>query len=451
MPGPALRPRPDQPVGRRLAEDVVARVRRLPAGRVAVDDAQELAAVGQPDVAVDVERADPADVPRRAEPLRRRGREPAPVRRRGVAKDLLRGHVDDVEVVEVRLAVAEERPDRRNVVAPLGGAADADPGDGALAGAVRGTPAPDDVPAVDHEEVAPADGEQLRRALRRAGGLVALAEDRAAPSVLEVDPVDRLRRRIEDERRAVGALDDRPQVDRRVVGKLEERRIADGRPSCTGDRARRSRSGREAGRSSPPGYDRLAVSSDGVGLREQLLGEARVGRDEVDAGADDAARGWPRRGRGRPGPCRSSAIAGPVGLPPPSTNTAAPRPPTTTTRDSSATAARRCISRRALSGRDAAVRASPRAGRASWTREQAAVEALSGRAAGPPGAGLRRREPADDRVREGDRRAIRHPRERLGRPDRHGHDAGARHRDLRRLDDQGAVAARPRPRLGTGP
>jgi len=60
-------------------------------------------------------------------------------------------------------------------------------------------------------------------------------------------------------------------------------------------------------------------------------------------------------------------MAEPDGPWPPSTKTAAPRPPTTMTSESTATAARRCISRRALSGVTRRFR-TPRLGSASWMR-----------------------------------------------------------------------------------
>src|SRR6185503_16885315 len=99
-------------------------------------------------------------------------REPAAVRGGRVGPDLLLGRVHDVQVVEVLLRVADERPDGEDVVAPFRRAGDAarEAIERADAAGVRRSPAPDDVLVVEDQEVPAADGEQLRRALLAALG-----------------------------------------------------------------------------------------------------------------------------------------------------------------------------------------------------------------------------------------------------------------------------------------
>ena len=144
--GPALRAGGDDGVdrARRAGAPSGGRVAAQPSA-VAADDAQDRAVVGDPDVAVDVQRGDPVHRPRGGQPLRRRGREAAPVGGRGVGQDLLLGGIDDVEVVEPGPGVAEERADRPEVVAPLRRAGHLDLRRRAPPGRVGGTPAPQDV------------------------------------------------------------------------------------------------------------------------------------------------------------------------------------------------------------------------------------------------------------------------------------------------------------------
>ena len=70
--GPPIRARGDDPVGGLRPQDRVARRRGCPAGAVAAHESQELAAVGQPHVAVDVDGGDAAHVASRGEPEVRR-------------------------------------------------------------------------------------------------------------------------------------------------------------------------------------------------------------------------------------------------------------------------------------------------------------------------------------------------------------------------------------------
>ena len=165
-----------------------------------------------------------------------------------------------------------------------------DPGDRALAGRVGRSPAPDDVLVVDHEQVAAADPEEHRRALRATGRrLGARPEDRGGLAAPEVDPVHGLGRRIEHERGAVGSLDEGLQVDLRAVREREQ-----GRRGDVGHLVQAVERGHDLGLE---GVDRRGGDAAaarrldrGVRLGQELLGVRRVVGHEIDAGADDATQ-----------------------------------------------------------------------------------------------------------------------------------------------------------------
>ena len=174
----------------------------LPALRPAIDETDDRAVVGDPDVAIDVQIADLADVASDGQPFRVLGRKAVAVGGRRIGEDLLLRGIDDVEVVEPGL-VLEERADREDVIAPARARRDLDLHGRSLAGSVGRSPAPQDVLVVDDQQVAGcAQGDQLWRALGRtgAGDLEPCAEDDARLVGRRVDPVDRLGAAIEHER-----------------------------------------------------------------------------------------------------------------------------------------------------------------------------------------------------------------------------------------------------------
>ena len=147
--GPLVARRREQRVLRLLAEQRVGQLVGLPALGPAVDEPDDVAVVGDEDVAVDVQRVDLRDVAGDGQPVDRVGREARAVAGRVVDEDLLLRRVDDVEVVEAGAGVAQERPDRPDVVAPAGAVRDPDLGRRAGALVVGRAPAPQDVLLVD--------------------------------------------------------------------------------------------------------------------------------------------------------------------------------------------------------------------------------------------------------------------------------------------------------------
>ncbi len=270
---------------------------RLPALALAADEPEQRAAVRDEDVAVDQEVFDLRHVASDRQPVLRVDREAAAVAGRRVGEDVLLGRVDDVEVVEARARVPEERPDRDDVVAPARGTRDLDgPGRAGALGVGR-APAPDDVLVVDDEQVAAAGREELRHALGRPCGLRLLAEDDGGLLRPQVDPVDRCRtscRGRTASRPGPGSSTGccRGSSTRRTRGSS---RCRPGRRG-TGDRVRR-RPDRATGRASSAGRS--------PAWRHRRRGRHRSGA--ASPSPDRPRRGRPRARRPGRGPSERSA------------------------------------------------------------------------------------------------------------------------------------------------
>ena len=197
----------------RAQEDVVGQP-GVPAVVLAAGEPLEETALGDEDVAIDVERLHLVDGTGGGQPAGRRGREAAAVRGRGVRPDLLLRRVDDVEVVEPAIDVSQERPDGGDVVAPAARSVDADLAERALARVVGRAPAPQHVLRIEDEQVAPADGEEARLRDLRVADLAARAQHGGRLLALEVHPVDGLGRAIDDVWGAVRPADQGVQVER---------------------------------------------------------------------------------------------------------------------------------------------------------------------------------------------------------------------------------------------
>src|SRR5206468_1951635 len=220
--GPLVGRRGDPGVGRRRPEErvaarCVARVARgldVPSGARAPDIADDRATVGQEEVAVDQQVGDLRDVAIDGQPALGVDREATAVAGRGVVLDVLPRRIDEVQVVQAVRAVADERPDGRDVVAPAGGARDPDAGGRALALRIGGPPAEHDALVVDDDEVARAGRDQLRDAFDRSVARPRpLAEDDRRPLRPEIDAIDGRRRLVEDVRHPVGPEDHRLDIE----------------------------------------------------------------------------------------------------------------------------------------------------------------------------------------------------------------------------------------------
>ncbi len=256
----------------------------FPALGPAVDEPDDLAAVGDEDVAVDVQVVDLVHVPGDGQPIDGRRREAAAVRRREVVDELLLGRIDDVQVVEPGARDPQERPDRPDVVAPARPVRHRDLDDRALARLVGRPPAPEHVLRVDHEQVAGgAERHELRRAFGRPRRLRPVAVDERGGPRPEIDPIDRFRGSVQDVRDAARAQDHVADVERDLaVGERDDRRRGDGndavQPIQAGLGLLLERVDRRRG-----DFVLGGRVEGGVGRGEEVEGSRRIAVDEIDA------------------------------------------------------------------------------------------------------------------------------------------------------------------------